>query len=447
MKEKQSKDSWFVDPSGLFALLFLAVVAIYFQAWMVGAFLCFMFLLCFGSRMWSRAVLKRVDFTVEAVQESCHAGERLTLKLQVRNRSFLPLVWLDVILPTGKKLLVRQEGQEEFAWFQLAGTAEQVTGIRERFVWLLWQQEITWEETLQTFRRGVVEMKGALLQAGDGFGLSAKEEWKPHAAPFRLMIYPRLVPVAVQPFLKITQEAVAESRGQTEDITILKSSRPYQPGDPMKRINWRLLAGSGRMEVNVYETVMPGCAAFVLDLASFCREVEMDSSSGSSYKIIKLLERDFEAMLSFTASCMATVSEQGILTALILPAYASREAVFCLPEDGKEVALKRSMEALAQLDYQAQPVRFPYEEFWQASHKLGNVYLCSRTEAESSLGELAHHLGRSRAHFLTLKRGKEETGEFDCLCAEDLALEPLYAADVSVSPAGTEAEKKGGDVA
>lgn len=31
MKEKQSKDSWFVDPAGLLVPLLLAVVAVYFQ--------------------------------------------------------------------------------------------------------------------------------------------------------------------------------------------------------------------------------------------------------------------------------------------------------------------------------------------------------------------------------------------------------------------------------
>lgn len=437
MREKQSKDSWFVEPAGLLALLLLAATALYFQVWAVGAFLCFMFLLCFGSRLWSRAVLKRVDFTVNALQTGCHAGDRLKLKLQVRNRSFLPLVWLDVILPTGKKPLLRQESQDSFSWFQLPGLADQVTGIRERFVWMLWQQEITWEEELLTFHRGVVEMNGALLQAGDGFGLSAKDEWKPHEAPFRLKIYPRVVPVSVQPFLKITQEAVAESRGQTEDITVLKSSRSYQPGDPMKRINWRLLAGSGRMEVNVYETVMPGCAAFVLDPASFCYEQEHRDTPGSGYTTIELREKDFEAMLSFVASCMKAVTEQGLRIALLVPAFGSKEAVFCLPEDEKEAVLQRCMEVLAELDYKKEPIRFPYEEFWQVSHKLGSIYLCSRTEAESRYIELAHHLGRSRARFLTLKRGMEESGEFDCLCAEDIALESLRGV-----PGLTEAEKE-----
>lgn len=74
---------------------------------------------------------------------------------------------------------------------------------------------------------------------------------------------------------------MAASKGQTEDITILKSSRPYEPGDPMKRINWRLLAGSGRMEVNVYEKAMPGCAAFLLALEERIQAFSMMSSGES----------------------------------------------------------------------------------------------------------------------------------------------------------------------
>lgn len=427
MKEKQNKNSWFVALPGLFLLLTSAILSIYFRAWMIAAFLCFLFFLCFGSRMWSREVLKQVDFSVDAVQEGCYAGDTLKLKLKLRNRSFLPLVWLDVILPTGKKPILRADGREEFDWFRLMGSEQAQTGIRVRFVWLLWQQEITWEEVLRTFRRGVVEVSGAVLQAGDGFGLSAREEWKYFGAPTRLLIYPKLVPVAVQPFLRITQEAVAQNQGQTEDITILKRSRPYQPGDSVKRVNWRLLAGSGRMEVNVYETVMPGCAAFILDLGSFRREVEEKNYEGGMEKRIRFFEWDLEKMISLTASCMKVVSEQGILTALIIPAYRECEAVVCLPEDDGEETLKRSMEALAMMDYQAEPVQFPYEEFWQVSHKLGNLYFCVRTEEESTLHGLAQHLGRSRARYLALKTGMAEKGEFDCLYAENIALEPLPA--------------------
>ncbi len=110
-------------------------------------------------------------------------------------------------------------------------------------------------------RRGIWSLPGVGLQAGDGFGLSATEDWKAFEVPVRLVIAPRLEQRDVSPFLKVSQEAIAGNRGQMEDITILKSSRPYQPGDPVKRINWRMLARSGQVLVNQYEQVMPGCTA------------------------------------------------------------------------------------------------------------------------------------------------------------------------------------------
>lgn len=425
MEEKQSRNSRFVSIPGILCLLFFAVTAIYFRAEMIAVFLFFLFLLCASSWLWSRGVLKTVEYSVEAEQSFCYAGEQLKLNMRVRNKSFFPLIWLDVILPTGTKPLVCPAEDPEVSWYLVKGAADAQTGIRERFVWLLWQQEICWDERLRTLRRGIVEIAGAGLQAGDGFGLSARETWYPFRTPVRLVIYPRLVPVTAQPFLKITQEAVARSRGQTEDITILKSSRPYQPGDPMKRINWRLLAGSGRMEVNVYETVMPGCAAFLLDLSAFRMEVEESSGQGT-VKRMRLMERELEGMISLIASCMNVVAEHGISAALMIPSYGSQEAVICLP-DQEETALTRCMEALAQLDYQAQDAGFPYEEFWSISHKLGNIYICTLRDDCSGLDELAQRLGRSRVRYLCWKKAVQESGEFDYLYAEDICLERTEA--------------------
>lgn len=439
MKENQNRNSWFVSKGGLFSQLFFVVLSIYFQAWVIGAFLCFVFLLSLGSGMWSRLVLKKLEMGIEPVHGRCHAGEQLILKFHVRNRGFLPLVWLDILVPTGKKMLMRLEGQEDFSWFYVKGQDERQTGIQQRFAWLLWQQEIAWEERIDTFRRGVVEMKGAGLQAGDGFGLSANEMWKHFEVPLQLIIYPKLVPVRVQPFLKITQEAVAENRGQTEDITILKTIHPYQPGDPSKHINWRLLASSGKMEVNVYETVMPGCAAFVLDLESFLYEETLKDSNNADYKKICLREEALETMLSLMASCMTAITEQGIGTALIVPGYGYHEAEVCLP-DGDEPNLQQSLELLARVDYQADQVRFPYEEFWRISHKLGNIYICTWSEEHVTLTALAEHLGRSRVRYLALENSGKGEGEMDCLYGADLVLEPMNAGDSTAVGAGQDAE-------
>lgn len=420
--QMQSRNSRFVTLPGLCALLFFAVLATYYQVQTIAAFLMLLFCLCASSFFWSRVVLRKVEISVASRQNTCHAGERLVLEMKVRNRSFLPLVWLDVILPAGHKAYIRQAGEQETSWLLLGRDAEPQAGIRERFVWLLWQQEIAWEEELDTLRRGVVELAGAGLQAGDGFGLSARERWYSFPVPLRLVIWPKLVPVSVQPFLRITQEAVAASRGQTEDITLLKSIRPYQPGDSVKRINWRLLAGTGRMEVNRYETVRPGCTTFLLDLVSFRQKVKREGSQGT-YEEVVPMEPERERMISLVASCMEALSGQGLCVALVIPEYQEHEAVICIPGQ-EETAADQCMEALARIDYQKEDTRFPYEEFWQAAHKLGQICICTRTDQGSSFDELAEHLGRSRVRYLALERQQADNGEFDWMYAENLCEHP-----------------------
>lgn len=419
MNENQNKSSWFVSKGGLVTLLFFTVLSIYFHAWVIGAFFCFVCLLSFGSGIWSSLVLQKAEFQIQPMQNFCYAGESLTMQFLLKNRSFFPLVWLDILIPTGTKPNLRLEGQETFTRFYIAGKEEEQTGIQQRFAWLLWQQEIGWEERLSTSRRGVAELDGVGLQAGDGFGLSAKEAWKPFSVPHQLFIYPKLVPVRVQPFLKITQEAVARNQGQTEDLTILKSIRPYQSGDPAKRINWRLLASGGGMQVNVYESVMPGCAAFILDLGSFVYEEVQKASNHAEYTVTKLRETELEEMISFMASCMTAIDEQGVRTALMIPAYEGHEAVMLLPDDDG-TNLQRCMEQFACIDYQGKEVRFPFEEFWQCSYKLGNIYLCSWSEETSTLQVLAEELGRSRVRYLVLEAQGKMEREWDCLLVPDL---------------------------
>lgn len=419
MEEKQSRNSCFVSWPGLFCLLFFAVMANYFKAWMISAFLFLVFLMCLSSYVWSRGICRHVELFAEGIDTCCHAGERCFLNLRVKNKSLFPLVWLDVILPTGEKPLVKPAEAEEFSWYFLKNQEKAQTGVRERFVWLLWQQEIVWQEELLTVKRGAVTIEGAGLQAGDGFGLSAKEDWHPFQKPVRILIYPKLVPISAAPFLKVTQEAVARNKGQTEDITILKSSRPYQPGDPVKRINWRLLAGSGQMTVNVYETVTPGCAAFLLDLDSFKETVERSNGQGGTIREEFVTEKALEQMISLIASCISELAALRMETAFMIPGYGSREPVMILPREGEDVR-SECMEALALLDYQAEETWFPYEEFWQSSHKLGNLFLCTRTDGKPAFEELAYQLGRSRVRYLVLKQGTEGMGEFDCIYADSI---------------------------
>lgn len=420
MEEKQSRNSRFVGIPGLCCLLFFAVTANYFHAQLISAFLFLFFLMCLSSYAWSRGVCRHVEIRAEAVNPVCHVGEFCEIKLNVKNNSLFPLVWLDVILPTGTRPVVKQAESDSFAWYFLKGKEEAQTGIRERFVWLLWQQEISWEEKLETVRRGAFVFEGIGLQAGDGFGLSAKEDWYELSVPVRVLIYPKLVPVKISRFLRITQEAAALNKGQTEDITILKSSRPYRPGDPMKKINWRLLASSGQMNVNIYETVMPGCAAFILDLSGFVRVIRHENQQGGTFEERLLLENDLEQMISLTASLMTELAKKQVASALVLPAYGEREAVVCIPGEGRP-SLSECMEALSLIDYRGEETVFPYETFWQSSHKMGNIYICTRTDAKNEFGDLAARLGRSRVSCLVQKKTRQEALDCGYIYADEIS--------------------------
>ena len=169
--------------------------------------------------------------------------------------------------------------------------------------------------------------------------------------------------------------------------------------------------------MNRYETVRPGCTTFVLDLASVRQQVKREGSQGG-YEEVVPMEEEREQMLSLVASCMEALAGQGLAVALVLPAYGGQEAVMALPGQG-EPGFHRCMEALARIDYQKEDTRFPYEEFWQAAHKLGQICICTRTDMGSSFDGLAEHLGRSRVRYLALTRQQPEGGEFDWLYGEN----------------------------
>ena len=155
METKQSRNSLLVSVPGLFCLLALALAANYFRLFLVSAFLIVVFLLALSSYVWSRGICRKLEAEVVMPVSACHAGDRVTVRIRVKNRSIFPMVWLDVILPVGERELVRIDENRACDQFEIQGGLEPVYGIRQRFVWLLWQQEITWEQEVTAVRRGI----------------------------------------------------------------------------------------------------------------------------------------------------------------------------------------------------------------------------------------------------------------------------------------------------
>ncbi len=430
MEQKQNRTSFFASLPGLCLLLIGAAAAIYWQAVIIGAFLLLIFLVCLASRLWSRVVLNRMEMKIEVLQSRCYVGGTLTPKITVHNHSFMPVVWLDTILPAGLRPNLRSEDADFKERFVFPDSEIPQTGIRRRLTWLMWHQEATWEEPICACRRGIVRMEGFWLRAGDGFGLSMRKRFYKLDAPVTFFIYPRLASIRVQPFLKTTQQSLPGRNGQSEDVTLLKSSRPYMPGDSVKKINWRLLAHGLPMEINIYEKLTPGCAAFILDLETFRAVIDHKDTDEGNWQEYVLLEQKLEGMISLLASVVLSLSEQGVPSALVVPGYEDREAVLCLP-GGEDSDHSDVLDALASIDYLAQNTVFPHQEFWQIIPQIGTIYICSLSNRDVGFPELEEELGPGRITRLVWERSEAADAGADrgsanagaCLYAEDLLIE------------------------
>ena len=415
--------SLFSSVPGLGLLLLCAIASAYFGATAIAALALLLFLLCLCARIWSRGLLDKASVSIGDGQTACHAGDILTLSLHVSSRSLFPLIWLDVFVPLGETPLLRHADMDEsesYAPVQLP-MERPVYGFSERFAWLLWQHEIACEEPLLSLRRGVVDIRRVSLQAGDGLAMAAEQRWMDLQRPVHLSVYPRLVPVDVSPFARLIADAQSGARGQTEDVTLLRSSRPYQHGDPMKRVNWRHLALTARMETNQYETITPGCITFIVDLESFVYFKTVVTRYDTRETLPFVHEEALEDMLSFVASCLQGLFERSLRFALIIPSHGKTEGVVCRPGSG-ETALLSCMEALATLDYRGQPTHLPADEIRRLRRELGAVHLCSMSGVPALSAQL-EALGVERLRHIACKRddGAQSVSDAPISLISDLA--------------------------
>ena len=285
-------------------------------------FFSFLLLLGLASRLWAALSIRRVEFELYAPVRRAFPGQELSVELRLSNRKFLPLVWGELVQFFGKDapLLpcegVRALSREESALEGFEGA--ELLGWRQRFSLLLWESQLRCPCTWQARRRGLYRPQRVLLRTGDGLGLTqlARSVEVP-GQPFA--VYPALQPVRTGLFLRYVWTSQRGGRGFLEDPTLLRTTRPYQPGDSWRRINWRMAALGLPLEANIQETVLPRNAHFVLD--------------GQSWQGPDADREGLEDALSLIASLAVELEARGVQCGLSLSAGAGGGPV-CLPAFG-----------------------------------------------------------------------------------------------------------------
>lgn len=214
-----------------------------------------------AGRLWARVSLENVYFTRVLSESRLFVGETAELRLTLENRKGLPVPWIEVReqLPRDLRLLG--------AKMQSSSTPGRA--ILQRNTALGRYDRLEWPVTFRAAQRGYYRIGPTRLRSGDIFGFFDRDEVVPALAE-RLVVYPHTYSMldlgltSARPF--------GELRGGNrifEDPSRVVGVRDYQPGDPMKRIDWNATARVQRLQSRLYEPSRAQSIVVALNVGTF----------------------------------------------------------------------------------------------------------------------------------------------------------------------------------
>ena len=308
-KLELSRSSWLVCLPIIAAALLAGAICAFFGQIYPAAALIFLALTAGGARLWAFASAGKISIRVSSKIRGLFPGEEAAFDIEVRNNKFLPVVWLELFCPLSRNLCMVPENcrkPDDWETFRLEEEGFSVELVGEkRFSPFLWYETVRFTSRWEARRRGVYSMSGWRLRTGDGLGLTQVERPILPEDVRRFAVYPSLIPVSPDIFLRSLWNADTGTRGVMEDSTIIRSTRDYMNSDPFKRINWRLRARGLPLTVNVFEDITPKSVHFIFDGESF---------SGPPARL-----EEMEDALSVLASELVRLNEAQVRCGLSLP--------------------------------------------------------------------------------------------------------------------------------
>ncbi|HET6484919.1 MAG TPA: DUF58 domain-containing protein, partial [Spirochaetia bacterium] len=178
-----------------------------------------------ASRLLPRAIaVRRFDTDIRI-----HRGERLTVRLEIRN------LWP---IPIRSVTITDQHGgvvADAPPVFQVS------LGPREKRI-------LSWSADAR--ERGEISLGWIGLSGPGPFGLN---RWaRTLEVPFRIIVYPAVSPITLEHRRGLPAGNIAILNRLYEDVTRYRSIREYIPGDELRRINWKVSARLGKLHTMEY---------------------------------------------------------------------------------------------------------------------------------------------------------------------------------------------------
>ena len=198
---------------------------------------------------------RRVEVRARFQPVRAFMGEPVVLRVVVKNgkRLPLPLIRLTVWLPRGIR----------------PATASESATLRgfQRRLFLRGRSQTTIDLPVTPLRRGEFWLERIRVELADPFDLTpVAREVAPEAD---LLVMPRAgvqIPVSVR--RRLPFGAPAPSQRMFEDRERFAGVRPYEPGDVLNRVHWKLSAHAGQLHVKLFEPSRSARVQLALDLAT-----------------------------------------------------------------------------------------------------------------------------------------------------------------------------------
>ncbi len=253
---------------------------------------------------WNRVSLARVTFERHISETRAFIGDTVSVQLRVTNRKAIPMPWITVEdhFPSGLEEVGKTRGIR----------VEQGTYPMTRSTSLARYERISWRFEMECRRRGFYRFGPANVTSGDVFGFFFSEQHEPRWQ--HVIVYPQTLPL---PTLGLpARRPFGELRGGQpfhEDPSRLRGIRPYEPGDALRRIDWKATARSQEMRVRLFAPSVSETIVVALNAQT------LSAGEGQWGYSPVLLERGVTAAASIAEWAVAQKVGVGLLTNSVSP--------------------------------------------------------------------------------------------------------------------------------
>jgi len=177
--------------------------------------------------------LRGAEVRRQPVRSRLVEGEDLEVLVEVRIRSWFPAAWMTVSDSWMNEAANRKEFHHKliFPWF------------RRRFAY---------RYRIRGMARGSYRFTEVRLRAGDIFGMALRSRRLKREQ--RVVVYPRAREIRAHRGIPGIEEGTTASRRLPVSDPRMTGVRDYVPGDPTRRIHWKLSARTGALKTRVGES-------------------------------------------------------------------------------------------------------------------------------------------------------------------------------------------------